>query len=124
MAVVHGATSLDAVIKNVSAASAPKAAQVQRYAPDPVGANASAQSPQMQDTIAAVREAAKKLSQELRENNNKVAVKVDKTTNRMIVSLKDPKSGKVVQQLPPEGILKMLRQISVATKGRLLNSVG
>ncbi|MBI3794777.1 MAG: flagellar protein FlaG [Nitrospinae bacterium] len=64
-----------------------------------------------------------RLNKQLQALNPKVSISVDQEANRYILRYKDPNSGEVIQQMPPEGVLEMVRKLS-SQKGLMVNSTG
>lgn len=78
---------------------------------------AKASDPVVADTVEQVNNALQ------RQSGNRLSLSVDKDTNRVIVKYKDPQTGEVVRQFPPETILKMAKQLD-KLKGIMLDSKG
>lgn len=91
---------------------------------DVVGGNAQAAprgaaDPQSQ----AMKDVVDKLNKELRTLNPHVGISVDQEANRYVLRYTDPKSGEVIQQIPPEAVIEMARQLRGA-KGLMFYSKG
>jgi uncharacterized FlaG/YvyC family protein len=119
---------LDSAINGAQAHPAPKQPPAQKTTVDPTPSpdtsisRAEAQRAK-EDVSKAVRAEVKKLNQELKAKNSKVSVTVDQSADRYVLRYKNAKSGKVVQQLPAEGVLKMIRDIRKENKGTIVNSL-
>lgn len=71
-----------------------------------------------------VQEAVEKVNSAMQEQTgDRLSLSVDRDTNRVIVRYKDPQSGEVVRQFPPETILKMVKQLD-KLKGTMLDFKG
>jgi len=71
----------------------------------------------------AMKDVVDKLNKDFKTSAPHVSISVDNEANRYIIRYKDPNSGEVIQQMPPEGVLEMARQYR-GDKGLLFNSEG
>ncbi len=91
---------------------------------DPVGGNAQAAPPGAADPQSqAMKDLVDKLNKELQTLNPRVGISVDQEANRYVVRYTDPKSGEVIQQMPPEAVIEMARQLK-GDKGLMFDSKG
>ncbi|MBI3581425.1 MAG: flagellar protein FlaG [Nitrospinae bacterium] len=70
-----------------------------------------------------MKELVDKLNKELQTLNPRVGISVDQEANRYVLRYTDPKSGEVIQQMPPEGVIETARQLK-ADKGLMFDSKG
>ena len=58
-----------------------------------------------------MRDAVNKINDEASRIDAKLSLSVDSELNRVLIRFKDPSSGEVVKQIPPEAVLEMLRRL-------------
>ncbi len=61
--------------------------------------------------VQAVQDAVNKINNEADRVDAKLSLSVDSELNRVLIRFKDPSSGEVVKQIPPEAVLEMLKRL-------------
>ncbi len=80
-------------------------------------ATAAAQKPVSAEVVEAL---AKELNQKMDFNKFQAQVRVDEGSNKVIISILSRDTGKVIRQLPPEGILLLAEKLHKAGPGGVL----
>ena len=95
--------------------------QPQQAAPPGRAVKAAAAAAEQKPVLAEVAEAlAEALNQKIEFNKFQAQVRVDEGSNRIIVSILSRDTGKVIRQLPPEGILMLAEKLQSAGPGGVL----
>jgi len=61
--------------------------------------------------IEVVQDAVNKINDEASRADAKVSLSVDHELNRVLIRFKDPTSGEIVRQIPPDAVLEMLKRL-------------
>jgi uncharacterized FlaG/YvyC family protein len=131
-AMIQGiAERLDSLVQSLNVAGTPKTAPASHPADGkPVAQlqngpdGAQAQKPSANEARPEInKDTLDRINKQLQAVNPQVSVSVDNEAKRYILRYKDPKSGEVIQQLPSESMLEMMRQLN-GQKGLIFNSKG
>lgn len=79
-------------------------AQREKPAPEPADAQASAS---VEPTDASINEAAKRIDAYLRSAGRSLEFRVDETSGRTVVSVRDVNTGELIRQIPGEEVLRI-----------------
>ena len=95
--------------------------QPQQAAPSGQAVKAAATAAEQKPISVEVAEAlAKELNRKVEFNKFQAQVRVDEGSNRVIVRILSRDTGKVIRQLPPEGILMLAQKLHSAGPGGVL----
>ncbi len=128
---IHGIS--DQVDKMVQTIVLPKArpvdidtavskSQMQPPAPEKVKVNAES-APKPEIDPKALKELIGEINQEAARLNYRLSLSIDHDTNRVLIKFKDPESGEVIRQIPPEVVLEIAKRFD-ELKGALFDSQG
>ncbi len=64
-----------------------------------------------------------RINDEAESMGARLSLSIDKELNRVLIRFKDPESGDVVRQIPPEAVVEMLKRLE-ELKGTMFDSQG
>ena len=70
-----------------------------------------------------VREAVTKLNEESAKLKARLSLSIDSDLNRVLIRFKDPQSGEILRQIPPDALLDMLKRFD-ELKGAMFDTQG
>lgn len=112
---------VQSVISDQSRVAQQNRAAAQSVNPD---ANLSKDLPKPEKVdVEAVQDAVNKINDQASRVDAKLSLSVDSELNRVLIRFKDPSSGEVVKQIPPEAVLEMLRRLD-ELKGTMFDTQG
>lgn len=112
---------VQSIISDQSRVAQQNRAAAQSVNPD---ANLSKDLPKPEKVdVEAVQDAVNKINDQASRVDAKLSLSVDSELNRVLIRFKDPSSGEVVKQIPPEAVLEMLRRLD-ELKGTMFDTQG
>lgn len=72
---------------------------------------------------AALEAAVAKINGDAEGMGARLSLSIDKELNRVLIRFKDPESGDVVRQIPPEAVIEMMKRLK-ELKGTMFDSQG
>jgi len=113
-------TPIDIGIRAASPTSAVSSVTVMRPSPPdavvtgtPVPATADAADA----AVAAVEAAAARMEEHARSVGRSLQFRVDESSGRVVVSVRDHETGELIRQIPSESVLKLARELGQAESG-------
>jgi len=70
-----------------------------------------------------IQDAINRINEEAERIDAKLSLSVDHELNRVLIRFKDPSSGEIVRQIPPDAVLEMLRRLD-DLKGTMFDTQG
>lgn len=70
-----------------------------------------------------VTNAIEKINEDAEKLDARLSLAIDKELNRVLIRFKDPESGEIIRQIPPEAVLDMLKRLN-ELKGAMFDTEG